>query len=65
MLLRNYISDFRDEIRVNPLEDYAVNYWSEKLNVSPSEILKAIQDTGSDKLNAIVRFLKKEWTPVF
>ena len=35
------------------------------LNVSPSEILKAIQDTGSDKLNAIVRFLKKEWTPVF
>ncbi len=63
MLLHNYIKDFYDEIHVNPLEDYAVNYWSEKLNVSPSEILKAIRETRSDKLKLIVKFLKKELHP--
>ena len=58
MLLDKYKSDFRDLILIDPKEDYAVNYWSEKFNVSPQHILTAIRTTGSNKLLSVLKFLK-------
>ena len=58
MLLDKYKSDFRDLILIDPKEDYAVNYWSEKFNVSPQHILNAIRITGSNKLLSVLKFLR-------
>ena len=65
MLPDKYVSDFRNEVCIDPREDYAVNYWSEKLNVSPQRILAAIHETGSNKLLAVSSFLKKQTGLVF
>jgi hypothetical protein len=61
MEIKSYISDFRDEVRVHPFEEYEVNFWSEKLNVSPGDILQAIRATQSDKLNEILKYLGKDY----
>lgn len=61
MGIKSYISDFRDEVHVHPFEDYELNFWSEKLNVSPGDILHAIRATQSDKLNEILKYLGKDY----
>ena len=35
-----------DDVRINVDQDHELNYWSEKLGVSPDELRKAVHDAG-------------------
>ena len=58
MKINNYLSHFTGQVKIDPADEYAVNYWSEKFNVSPFYIAEAIRITGSNQLAAVVQFLK-------
>jgi hypothetical protein len=46
----------RDRINVN--EDYELRDWSERLNVTPDELKKAVQNVGSSA-DAVRKYLGK------
>lgn len=60
MKINNYLSHFMGQVKIDPADEYAVNYWSEKFNVSPFYIAEAIRITGNNQLPAVVQFLKKK-----
>ena len=41
------IRDGRDRNRINPEEEYEVQYWSEKLGVTSEELKEAVEEVGT------------------
>ncbi|MEO6167076.1 MAG: DUF3606 domain-containing protein [Chitinophagales bacterium] len=62
MKINNYLSSFISQVKIDPADEYAVNYWSEKFDVSPFYIAEAIRITRSNQLPTIVQFLKRKVT---
>lgn len=50
--------DVRDRTRVNINEQYEVEYWSKKFNVTPQELRDAVRETGSESVKEIEEFLR-------
>jgi hypothetical protein len=52
-------TDNRDRTRINVNEAYELQYWSEKLNVTPNELRNAVEATGSEDAEKITEYLKE------
>lgn len=48
-----------DRTRINTSEEYEVQYWSEKFNVSPDELRRAVESAGSNEVSRIEEYLSK------
>jgi hypothetical protein len=52
-------TDNRDRTRINVNEAYELQYWSEKLNVTPNELRSAVEATGSEDAEKIAEYLRE------
>jgi len=50
--------DFRDRTEINQNEDYEVQYWTEKWNISRKDLAEAIKETGSTSVKTIEKYIK-------
>ncbi|RZJ36106.1 MAG: DUF3606 domain-containing protein [Flavobacterium sp.] len=50
--------DVRDRTRVNINEQYEVEYWSKKFNVTPQELRDAVMEIRSDSVKELEEFLR-------
>lgn len=49
-----------DRSRINLSENYEVEYWSEKFNISPEQLKKAVEKSGSSMAADVEAYLKKQ-----
>lgn len=49
----------QDRSRVNVNEDYEVDYWTGKFNVSKEELVRAVDEVGPSA-SAVEEYLKKQ-----
>ncbi len=47
-----------DRSRINLSEDYEVQYWSEKFEVTPDELKAAVKAAGSPSADKVEEYLK-------
>ena len=47
-----------DRDRINLSENYEVEYWSGKFNISPEQLRKAVEESGSSMAAEVEAYLK-------
>lgn len=48
-----------DRTQINTSEDYELQYWSKKFNVSPDELREAVEKTGTNDASRVEEYLSK------
>lgn len=49
-----------DRDRINLSENYEVEYWSGKFNISPEQLRKAVEESGSSMAAEVEDYLKRQ-----
>jgi hypothetical protein len=50
----------QDRTRINMNEDYEIQYWTKKWNISPQQLRGAGRATGSSAVSKIEKYLKEK-----
>ena len=49
-----------DRSRINLSENYEVEYWSQKFDISPEQLRKAVEKSGSSMAAVVESYLKNK-----
>jgi hypothetical protein len=50
--------DYRDRTRINTSEPYEIDYWTEKWEITPAQLAKAIKSVASTSVKKVEEYLK-------
>jgi hypothetical protein len=54
------LKDYKDKSRINPNEDYELDYWSKKLNITKEELKTALKSQNTTSAKKIEEFFNKK-----